>query len=91
MFFRSRSQKKRSKIRSKRDLAFRVKSDLRSDQKVIVRSLIDLSDQDRHYYDFRFISFSSLEFLPYFNFYYIRFSELQDLVNNRDVTDSKVN
>ena len=45
--------KKWSKIRSKRDLASRVKSDLRSDQKVIVRSLFDLSDQDRHYYGWR--------------------------------------
>ena len=42
IFFRSRSQKKRLKIRSKSELAFGVKRDWKSDQKGIVRSDFDL-------------------------------------------------
>ena len=42
IFFRSRSQKKRLKIRSKSELAFGVKRDWKSDQKGIVQSDFDL-------------------------------------------------
>ena len=42
IFFRSRSQKKRLKIRSKSDLVSRVKRDWKSDRKRIVRSDFDL-------------------------------------------------
>ena len=42
IFFQSRSQKKRLKIRSKSELAFGVKRDWKSDQKGIVRSDFDL-------------------------------------------------
>ena len=42
IFFRSRSQKKRLKIRSKSDLVSRVKRDWKSDRKRIVRSHFDL-------------------------------------------------
>ena len=42
IFFQSRSQKKRLKIRSKSDLVSRVKRDWKSDRKRIVRSDFDL-------------------------------------------------
>ena len=54
IFFRSRSQKKRLKIRSKSDLVSRVKRDWKSDRKRIVRSDFDL-----------FWSSSSLLWFPY--------------------------
>ena len=48
---RSRSVKKRSTIRSRSWSRKMVKSDLRSDQKVICRSRSWSVDQDRHYFD----------------------------------------
>ena len=50
--FSDQDHKKGLKIRSKSELAFRIKSDLRSDQKMIVQSNFDLFNQDRHHYDF---------------------------------------
>ena len=49
---RSRSVKKRSTIRSRSWSRKMVKSDLRSDQKVICRSRSWSVDQDRHYFDY---------------------------------------
>ena len=50
--FQIKITKKGLLIRSKSELAFRIKSDLRSDQNMIVRSNFDLFNQDRHHYDF---------------------------------------
>ena len=54
---RSRSVKKRSTIRSRSWSRKMVKSDLRSDQKVICRSRSWSVDQDRHYFETNHILF----------------------------------
>ena len=54
---RSRSVKKRSTIRSRSWSRKMVKSDLRSDQKVICRSRSWSVDQDRHYFAKKYYKF----------------------------------
>ena len=61
---RSRSVKKRSTIRSRSWSRKMVKSDLRSDQKVICRSRSWSVDQDRHYFAFHVTSCFQLLNIP---------------------------
>ena len=62
---RSRSVKKRSTIRSRSWSRKMVKSDLRSDQKVICRSRSWSVDQDRHYFEHRLICLDKLILVTY--------------------------